>query len=487
VKALREEKQLKLLCSIILVAAMLAGVLTLTACSEDSDGSGYNFVLDLVVNPRTLDPQTAVDRHAQQIILNIFDGLLRTNTDGEIVAGVAREFSVSDDLLTYTFYLREDVFWSDAHGFHAPCTAHDFVFGFTRLFNPEVRSRNSPDYFAILNSRAIREGEMPLSELGVSAEDDFTLVIQLEEPDSDFLSLLTKPPAFPANEEFFIQTAGRYGLVGAVSPVASNGAFVLSTWVYDPWWRYENRIILRRNEYNNHSEQFGRIYPAGISFLMDRGRSFDNFAGGYTDCIVISGDGVDELIGRGFSYTEVETSVWGISFNTERAFGNEDLRRAVAFATDSAATGIELTGYRAASGHREPDPAYAAELFRGVSHLVSAAHPVLIVPITSDNDAILSYVRSIVQQWQYHLGLFCEIVPLTSDEFARRVADGEFDIAASGVHISSAVLSETSTQITEFIPFAFMSEYFFTRAGVKDLEFNPFSSAVAFWKGKMFR
>jgi oligopeptide transport system substrate-binding protein len=513
-------------------------VAVLSACRNASDGSDYVFVIDLEVNPRTLDPQTAVDRTAQQIISNIFDGLLRMDESGNVVPGVASDYTVSEDLLTYTFRLREDVYWSDPLGFHTICTAHDFVFGFERLFNPEVRSLNSSDYFSIANARQIREGELPLTELGVSAKDDFTLIIQLEQPDSNLPVLLTMPPAFPANRDFFKQSEGRYGLIYAESALASNGAFILQEWVHDPHWYYENRIILSRNESNNNTGQFGRIYPRRIDFLMDRGRALDNFINGNTNCIVISGDSAAGLISRGFPYSGVENSVWGIGFNTSGVFRNEDLRRSLALAADSMAAAINQTGVTAASSlvpdsirigdgvpdSIPPDPAEAAALYRGVSHLV-VVNPVLIVPVASENDVILSQVHSIVQQWQNHLGMFCQIDVLSPEEFAQRFADGDYDIAAVNVTATynspSAVLepvlawsgggnsdaarhirrakeadspetiaqhflnAESSLlQAAEFIPFCFVTEYFFTDHDSTDLVYNPFTGGIIFRNGK---
>jgi oligopeptide transport system substrate-binding protein len=372
------------------------------------------------------------------------------------------------------------VFWSDGQGFHARNTAHDFVFGFARLFNPALKSHNSAEYFAIANSRMIREGRE--SELGVYAPDDFTLVILLERPEPDFPVLLTRPPAFPTNFEFWELTAGRYGLIGAESPLASNGEFVLREWVYDPWWQYENRIILRRNGYNDCLEN--RIFPRGIDYLLDRTPRVENFIAGDSDCIVISGAGAQELLGAGFAHTAVESAVIGLHFNDtyeESRFGNADLRRALILATDISAIGIESAGYRTATEqHSDFNPAAAAELFREVSYLVSASRPVVIVPVSGENDVVLSYVHSINQQWQRHLALFCEIVPLSSDEFARRYADGDFDIAA--IHTSFSSLNESPTE--SVLHFAYMTEFLFYQEKVEGLVYNPHTGAIEFRSGR---
>ncbi|MCL1831410.1 MAG: peptide ABC transporter substrate-binding protein [Oscillospiraceae bacterium] len=527
-------KRLKLVCNAILLAATLLSVAALSGCRNASDGSDGIFVIDIEVNPKTLDPQTAVDKTARQIIANIFDGLLRMDEEGAVIAGVSETYTVSDDALTYTFYLREGVTWRDSGDFNRPCTADDFVFAFERLFNPAIRSLNAADYYSIQNARQIHAGELDSDSLGVSAKDDYTLIITLEQPDANFPILLTMPPAFPVNRDFFKRTQGRYGLVYADCAIASNGAFILQDWVYDPHWYYENRIILTRNNSNNHTAQFGQIYPRRVEFLMDRGRAPERFANGDTDCIVLSGETAADLIDKGFSHSGTDNSVWGMGFNTSGVFKNADLRRALALATDSSTLVTERSGVSAANRiipdsvqlEKTPDAIAhdadeAARLYESVSRLV-AANPVLIVPVSSESDVILSQVRSIAQQWQATLGLFCEIVPLSAEEFARAFADGSYDIAAvnaiatynspaavlepimawSGAksskdaakHLRRARTETSPAKIDEhllaaesallqsaaFIPFCFVTEYFFTDNECQDLHYNAFTGGIEF-------
>jgi hypothetical protein len=151
------------------------------------------------------------------------------------------------------------------------------------------------------------------------------------------------------------------------------------------------------------------------------------------------------------------------------------LQRSLGLVTDSRATGISVTGYRGVE--REIDPAAAAELFRTVSHLVAAIHPVLILPTVGEDDVVLAYVRSIVQQWQRHFGFFPRIEPLAPDEFARRLAEGDYDIAAVNLPVGSGE--------SERLEFLYMSEYFFSREGVTDLVYNPFTGAIEFWGARL--
>jgi oligopeptide transport system substrate-binding protein len=526
-------KQILTIAAIVLsiLAVIIAGFFGLRILLKaDTDGSDGIFSYDLPANPATLDPQTATAEHERSVIANLFEGLLRMDAQGDIIAGVALEYDISDCQTVYTFYLRSDVYWIDRNDFQARCTAHDFVFAFRRLFNPEVRSLNAPDYFSILNSQKAADGELPPESIGVTAKDDFTLIIELEHPDADFTVLLTAPPAFPCNEEFYIHAAGRYGRTADAVP--SNGGFFLREWVYDPHWTYENRIILRRHEKNNDSE---RVYPRGVDFRMDRGEPLDNFINGIKNCIVISGDGVDSLIKSGHSYTGAENSVWGITFNKERVFADDNLRKALAYATDRDSIEMDKTGYRKTTsivpdsikigsesyrdivlnkdfGEISADSAKAAQYFNKSAELIQS-NPVLIVPIISGDESIADFVRFAAQQWQEKLSLFCRIDVVDLNEYTRRLNDGDYDIAVvritAAYNSPSAVLSQltetesaagTAEQVAQFylqaekkilqsadfIPLCFMTEYFFNGRNIEDLVYNPFTGTIVFRNAKMF-
>lgn len=77
----------------------------------------------------------------QRIILNvgnILEGLVLFGENGEIKPGVAESWDISEDGLTYTFHLNQDAKWVKADGTEvAPVTAHDFVYSWTKLIDPQ--------------------------------------------------------------------------------------------------------------------------------------------------------------------------------------------------------------------------------------------------------------------------------------------------------------------------------------------------------------
>lgn len=74
--------------------------------------------------PPTADPGLASDGTSFDVITACFEGLTRYGTDGKIAGAMAETYSVSPDMLTYTFQLKKDALWSNGD----PVTAHDFEF-----------------------------------------------------------------------------------------------------------------------------------------------------------------------------------------------------------------------------------------------------------------------------------------------------------------------------------------------------------------------
>lgn len=107
-------------------------------------------VIGIHLNAPTLLPST-----------KIFEGLLTYDFQLSPQPMLAESWEVSDDGLTYTFHLRQNVKWHDGE----PFTAEDVVFSLTE-FIPEVHARSRPTF----------------ARAEVTAPDDHTVVLTLKEP-----------------------------------------------------------------------------------------------------------------------------------------------------------------------------------------------------------------------------------------------------------------------------------------------------------------
>lgn len=174
--------------------------------------------------PQTLDPHRYNLRLEETLLNDLFMGLTTFNAQGEIVPGAATGWRTSTDGLTWTFTLRPNQTWSDGH----PLTAHDFVFAFRRLQNPQTAASLAYFMDMLENATAINAGQRPPEDLGVHAADDLTLVLRLAKPYPFLLERLLYPTAFPVPAHQIEKHGDDW--VKAQNWV-SNGAYTLKEWV----------------------------------------------------------------------------------------------------------------------------------------------------------------------------------------------------------------------------------------------------------------
>jgi len=177
----------------------------LTEVGSPKMGGIYRVPLEF--KPRTLDPALATDIYSVTIIQQIFDGLVQFDKDLNIVPAIAKSWRVSQDGLTYTFYLREGVRFH--HG--REVTAEDWVYSFTRIINPETKSPAASFLEQILGFKDFQARKNDHVN-GLSAKGKYIFEIKLSEPYSPFLSVLgmNKFKVLPKEE---IDKAGsRFGM-----------------------------------------------------------------------------------------------------------------------------------------------------------------------------------------------------------------------------------------------------------------------------------
>lgn len=250
---------------IVLCAFLSIALLMTSACSIfENDGSGHTFKIALDGDPKNLDPQIASDSSSISVAKNIFAQLVKRDSYGKISAWVAKDYSISADGLVYTFYINEGYSWKAAGDFTTPVTAHDFVFGFRRLFDAKTESPYAEDYYCIKNAEAAHKSLVSLDDIGVKALDDYTLEITLEYENAAFLHLLSLLPASPCNEGFFESCLGKYGL--EADCIASNGPFYVRYWLHEQYGN-DNYVRLSRND---GYSKVSRVYPAGVTYLITK-------------------------------------------------------------------------------------------------------------------------------------------------------------------------------------------------------------------------
>lgn len=313
----------------------LVAAISLCACGGSSEDI---LILPIESDPICLDPQVADSKEAKLMIANCFEGLVRLDKDYKIIPGVAESWEISKDGLTYTFKLRKDTHWKLLNSFEdvlpegykdtyrTQVIAADFVYGISRALDPATQAGDAEKLFSIKNASAVNSGKQPTSALGISAQDDSTLLITLERADPDFLRILTLPVAMPCHEEFFKATHAKYCL--DLKYTFCNGPFYLSRWAED------NTLSMYKNdEYKGNV----KVNPDELYFYVntDEASVVKKIRQRTYDCAFLSEAAKNELSDNDkLSNYSTENMIYGLCFNcSDSVLSDEDMRRALAMVT----------------------------------------------------------------------------------------------------------------------------------------------------------
>lgn len=234
---------MKKLTALLLVLCM---VFALAACTPAEPAPAepaepFEVSACIASEPETMDPSMISSVDGNTYCVHMFENLLRyAPTDklvgeddsmflAELELGQAESYEVSDDGLTYTFHLRDDIFWSDGQ----PVVAGDWVYSWRRLCMPETAS----DYGYLLEgivvgATDIYENGADPATLGIAAPDDKTVVITLEAACPFFLQLCAFGNLMPLRQDVIEANGTEW-----VYPenIVCNGAYVMSEWAHDSY------------------------------------------------------------------------------------------------------------------------------------------------------------------------------------------------------------------------------------------------------------
>lgn len=440
----------KLLSGLLAVLLLIPTLGLFSGCSSQSD-----LTYDLAGEPATLDPQSANDPYAFTVINEIFEGLTKVQEDGSIGLGVAESYRVSDDQLTYTFTLRDGLHWSNGYS----CTANDFVFAFQRLLNPRTKSQTAHNFYCIKNATAVAEGTLEVDQLGVYANSDTELVIELESPNAFLLELLSTAPAMPCNEQFFNETRGEYGLKGAA--LISNSAYQADKWIVGSYIKLiPNQRYYDQDQIHLNSMVFWLCYSDTPAEGETQSEILTRFYDGDSVAYTCSGKPDEGLFDSSYTLTTHDNTVWGLTFNQrstdsvkQQILNNQDFRLAIANCFDRSRyqdllpeyltvtdtiipPGVSIDGssYRDQTGDMT---VYSLNSDSAKSHYQAMLNTTGVQQVTglsvliAENDSVNNeqYFGYLSQVIQRELNLFLTVETVDQSEFDSRLASGNYDLA----------------------------------------------------------
>ena len=148
--------------------------------SEGTPTSGGSIVFGMTQDLVSLDPHQITDAGTRSVVFNMYEGLVKPTSTGDLEPAIASDYTISEDATTYTFTLRDGVTFHDG----SAVTAEDVKYSIERY--AEIQGESSA-FSSLLDN--------------VSIPDDKTVVITLKEGYSEFLSDLTLAVIPAANED----------------------------------------------------------------------------------------------------------------------------------------------------------------------------------------------------------------------------------------------------------------------------------------------
>lgn len=241
-----------------------------TSCQKIKQQEKKTLRIAFNTDPYTIDPRKNSDLYSSTFIFMLYDGLTKTLPSGEIVLQLADRYTVSEDGLTYTFYLKKTK-WSDGK----PLTAHDFVYSWESQLDNKFPSPCKYLLYPIKNAEEVATGQIPTNSLGIRAIDDYTLEVILARPAPYFLSVTSFCNLYPLPKHI-LEKNPTWEMEGKKLP--ASGPFCLKE------WNKNSEIKVQKNPLYWDAENVG-LDEIQISIISDENTVLQMFENNELDWI----------------------------------------------------------------------------------------------------------------------------------------------------------------------------------------------------------
>jgi peptide/nickel transport system substrate-binding protein len=266
--------------------------LLLFSCHTNDPSKGKTvFNINLDEGLTSLDPAFCRNQNTTWMDDQLYNGLVQVDDSLNIQPCVAKSWQVSNDGLTYTFHLRNNVYFHDdplfKNGQGRKAVASDFVYSFGRLIDPQVASSGS---WLFSDKVAGRQSFV--------APNDSTFVIKLKQPFPPLLSLLTAQYADLVPHE----VVDYYGKDFRNHPVGT-GPFKFK------YWKEGEVMVFLKNENYWEKDKDGSTLPhldaIRATFIGDKQTAFMEFVTGKLDFLNdIDGSYRDDILTKSGKVTQ---------------------------------------------------------------------------------------------------------------------------------------------------------------------------------------
>ena len=245
---------------------ILFGIL-LSSCEKDSDIENNIFKYNEYSNISSLDPAFSSTLRNIWPVNQIFNGLVQLDKNLEIKGDIASSWTISEDKRTYTFKIRQDVYFHNSELFGKNLTrkvkAKDFEYSFKRLIDNKIAS---PGYWVFNNVKDFK------------AINDSIFQIELKKEFDPFLGILSMKYCSVVPHEIVTVLGDKF----SKKPIGT-GPFKFKKWD-------ENvKLVLSKNKNYFEHDSLGQKLPyldgIAISFIPDKKSEFMELLSGRLDMV----------------------------------------------------------------------------------------------------------------------------------------------------------------------------------------------------------
>lgn len=183
----------KIICFLLSITLIL-----LTGCIEkNKEANSNNFnegirdylIYNIETMPKDLIMLDETSPRQEDLLISLFDGLVGVDKNNNIVPELAEKWEISKDGIDYKFHIKDNLFWSNGN----KIVARDFEDFFKDIF---IYSKENSIKFNELNSiYGVKDYLINgnLDNIAIKAKENNILEVRLNNKDSDFLKILSKP------------------------------------------------------------------------------------------------------------------------------------------------------------------------------------------------------------------------------------------------------------------------------------------------------
>lgn len=361
--------------------------------------------------PYSLDPIQTGNTSDMAVVQQLFSPLVLLSPTFEIIPAVAQRWEVLQGGRRYIFHLRQDVYWSDG----APVTAHDYALTLRRILAPTAFDNMASLFYAIKQSEAYHTGRITDSQqVGIRVADDYTLIIELEQPATYFLQSLTCAAAYPTPAHRFATHGETWATPAAI---VVNGPFRLVE------WQRGHALILQRNP-TYFGQATGNVDRVELRFQLPIGQQVIDYAAGRLDLLrlneltAIAREPLRQQYPDQYRTAPLLNVLFAAFDATQRPFTDSRVRQAFVHAIER-----ETLVNRALGGYEQPahggfipaglpghspqigldfDPVQARSLLQAAGYAETTHFPTVTALAWQGMDAVC---QALSAQWHAHLGI----------------------------------------------------------------------------------